>query len=123
VNALATSSDSASAPALAFREAVAVVGSQPKTAALLKVSQEAISKRIRKKQPAAAEWVLTLERESGVSRHALRPDIYPLDESGSHPLPSDVRSVPLIGRVGACERPPKLQGPARSGTQLGEPVR
>ncbi|MGI9335759.1 MAG: hypothetical protein ACR2RL_21645 [Gammaproteobacteria bacterium] len=36
-----------------------------------------------------AEWVLALEHVSGVSRHRLRPDIYPLGES-----PRSVRGAP-----------------------------
>jgi len=101
--------DSLLEPSQAFKEAVRKIGSQVKAATLLGVSQAAISKRIVNRQPAAAEWVLPLERETGVSRQALRPDLYP------HESPSTVRDIPLTGRIGS--------GNPISGLQLGEPAR
>jgi DNA-binding transcriptional regulator YdaS (Cro superfamily) len=35
------------------------------------------------KKGVAAEFVLTIERETGVSRSELRPDLYPLEKRGS----------------------------------------
>ena len=106
---LETSADSLLDPPQAFKEAVRKIGSQPKTAALLGVSQAAISKRIRKVQPAAAEWVLSLERASGIGRSQLRPDLYP------HEDPSTVLTLPVTGKIGSGNR--------ISGLQLGEPAR
>jgi len=51
------------------------VGSQNKLASMVGVTAQAISKWRRSKIP--AERVLDVERASGVSRHDLRPDLYP----------------------------------------------
>lgn len=41
------------------------------------VSQQVISYWIRNEKPVAAECVLRAEAKTGVSRHVLRPDLYP----------------------------------------------
>ena len=60
----------------ALKRAVESVGGQAKFARLIGVTAQAVS-----------QWdevpplrVLSVERVSGVSRHELRPDLYPLDE-------------------------------------------
>jgi DNA-binding transcriptional regulator YdaS (Cro superfamily) len=62
-------------PELALREAVAAVGGNAAMAAALGISR-----------PAVAQWdvcpplrVLQVEALSGVSRHRLRPDLYPTE--------------------------------------------
>lgn len=101
----------------ALREAVEYIGSQSATARLLGVTQAAISKRLQKKQPAAPRWVLTLERETGIPRWKLRPDIYPPGDpvlshaEGRSPRSTDRKAGPV---------PPYHRG---SGLSLGEPVR
>ena len=64
-------------PAAAFRKAVDVAGGQTATANLLGKRQPAISKRLKAGKPAEPEEVLPLEAATGVSKHDLRPDIYP----------------------------------------------
>ncbi|HEX8402258.1 MAG TPA: YdaS family helix-turn-helix protein [Allosphingosinicella sp.] len=106
-------------PAQAFREAVEMVGSQSATARLLGVSQASIWQRLSKRQPAAAQHVLTLERHTGISRHRLRPDLYPIHDSpagrtrdGSGASIAQPSGFP--GK-GPCDRSAKLH--------LGEPLR
>lgn len=67
-------------PAEAFAKAVEIAGGQAPTARIVEVTQGAIWQRLNAKKSAAAEWVLKLEAATGISRHDLRPDIYPRDE-------------------------------------------
>lgn len=76
---------------VAFREAVALVGSHTAFAKLIGQTQQAVSKRLKKGLPLQPEHVLTVEAATGVSRFALRPDIYGQDVPDvppSAPLPS-----------------------------------
>ena len=50
-------------------------------AALIGRTQGAISKMLRDERPLPAEHVLAVEEATGISRHDLRPDIYPRDET------------------------------------------
>ncbi|NUZ10024.1 helix-turn-helix domain-containing protein [Pseudoalteromonas sp. McH1-7] len=64
---------------IAIREAINVMGSQKKLAEAIGngITQQKISYWLMVgKVP--AEHVLNIERVSGVSRHELRPDIYPV---------------------------------------------
>lgn len=61
----------------AVLKATASVGSAVKLAKLLGIRSQAISQW--KRVP--AERVLEVERVTGVSRHELRPDIYPVPEA------------------------------------------
>lgn len=72
-----TAMESAMTPAAAFEEAVRLAGGQTPAAALLGKRQPAISKRLKKRQPAKPEEVLPLEAATGISKHVLRPDLYP----------------------------------------------
>lgn len=77
--------DSAITPAQALRRALAIVGTQAKLAAICKCGQPHISKLIRRNRPIPAEFVLRVEAATGVSRHDLRPDIYPVEAPGAPP--------------------------------------
>lgn len=66
-------------PADAFRFAVSCVGGQLKLAKLVGRTQSGISKRLAAGVPCWPEHVLAVEAATGVSRHDLRPDIYPRD--------------------------------------------
>lgn len=75
---------------VALRHAVALIGSQSATARTLGVSQTAVWKWLRKGQPLPAEHVLKVEQATGISRHDLRPDLYPREaapppHATSHP--------------------------------------
>jgi DNA-binding transcriptional regulator YdaS (Cro superfamily) len=75
---------------------------------LLGVSQPTVWAWLRKGKPLPAEYVLKVEAATGISRHQLRPDLYPPEEAA-------VRTIPTGGTPGSCERRGKLQ--------LGEPAR
>ncbi|WP_093310050.1 YdaS family helix-turn-helix protein [Sphingomonas jatrophae] len=64
-------------PAEAFEKAVRIADGQSAAGRLTGVSQSAIHQRLRAKKGCRAEDVLVLEENTGVSRHNLRPDIYP----------------------------------------------
>ena len=55
-------------------------------ARLLGLTQGAISKRLRKQQPLPAEHVVVVEAATGISRHELRPDIYPREPAPAPPV-------------------------------------
>lgn len=63
----------------AFRKALEIYKSQSAMANALGVDQTTISKRLISSKEVAAQWVLQIEKDTGVSRHDLRPDIYPRD--------------------------------------------
>lgn len=84
-------------PFEALESAVTRAGSQSAFARLCCVSQPAVWKWLQSGKRLPAEHVLTVERETGVSRHRLRPDIYPADPS-SVSLPAD----DTTGSVAAC---------------------
>lgn len=66
-------------PLDALCEAVERAGSQSAIARALGVAQPTVWKWLHKSKQLPAEYVLTAERLYGVSRHLLRPDIYPID--------------------------------------------
>ena len=65
---------------IAFREAVEAVGSQSAMGRLLGVSQAAVWRWIRGSKAVPPEHVLTIEAATGISKHKLRPDIYPIEQ-------------------------------------------
>lgn len=98
-------------------EAVDILVTQTATGRLLGVGQAAISKRIAKGQPAAAEWVPKLSDATGIPRHRFRPDLYLVEG----PVLNRVE-----GPIHAPDPPPPAPGRPRlrrDGLQLGEPVR
>ena len=78
-------------PSHALQRAIAKVGSQSALARLLGVSQAAVSKWVRNSKHLPAQHVLPVEDVTGISRHDLRPDLYPRDVG--FPVPS---APPLI---------------------------
>jgi|SRR5687768_2093402 DNA-binding transcriptional regulator YdaS (Cro superfamily) len=83
-------------PFEALQAAVAQAGSQSALARVCGVSQTAVWKWIQRGKRLPAELCLVVERETGVSKHLLRPDIYP-----SNPTPG---VVPNPTRKVACDR-------------------
>lgn len=61
----------------ALERAVQIAGSQQAFADLISVSQPTVSRILKQLRQLPAEHVLTVEQATGVSRHLLRPDIYP----------------------------------------------
>jgi DNA-binding transcriptional regulator YdaS (Cro superfamily) len=66
-------------PYEALLAAVEAAGSQSALARICGVGQPAVWKWIQSSKRVPAEHVLAIEAATGVSRHILRPDIYPVD--------------------------------------------
>lgn len=70
-------------------------------------TQGNISQLVRRGSLLPVRFVLAVEAATGVSRHALRPDIYPLSsQPNGHTAPSDLAADPAPV---ACDQTPKLQ--------------
>lgn len=61
----------------ALKLAVETIGTQQAFADLLEVSQPRVWRWLNQSKQLPAEFVLKIEAATGVSRHDLRPDIYP----------------------------------------------
>ncbi|WP_245892275.1 transcriptional regulator [Novosphingobium guangzhouense] len=59
--------------------AVEIAGSQSALARMAEVSSTAVWKWVQSSKRLPAEYVLRVEAATGVSRHHLRPDIYPVE--------------------------------------------
>ncbi|WJS98225.1 transcriptional regulator [Novosphingobium humi] len=66
-------------PFEALQAALERAGSQSALARLCGVSQPSVWKWLQSSKRLPGEHVLTVEAATGVSRHHLRPDLYPLD--------------------------------------------
>ncbi|WP_080572834.1 transcriptional regulator [Sphingobium yanoikuyae] len=60
------------------------LGSQSALARLCGVSQQSVSKWVLRNKLLPAEHVLAVEHATGISRHDLRPDIYPREHGSIH---------------------------------------
>lgn len=80
-------------------------GGQSALGRICKRSQPTVWKWLQSSKRLPAEHVLKVEAATGVSRHWLRPDIYP------HEIPSDPRSAP--------EEPDVVCGPILSARTMG----
>jgi len=78
----------------ALAEAVSVAGSQSELARLIRVSSTSVWRMLNRARRASAEYVLAIEAATGVSRHDLRPDLYPREdaagETGSDNSPEGI---------------------------------
>lgn len=63
----------------ALLAAIQILGGVSATARAVERSQPTVSGWVKNERPCPAEAVLALERASGVSRHKLRPDLYPAE--------------------------------------------
>jgi DNA-binding transcriptional regulator YdaS (Cro superfamily) len=66
-------------PFEALQEAVDALGGQSALARLCERSQPTVWKWLQSSKRLPAEHVLAVEAATGISRHLLRPDIYPAD--------------------------------------------
>ncbi|KTF10373.1 transcriptional regulator [Pseudoalteromonas sp. H103] len=64
----------------ALQKAIATLGGQVKLADAIQTSQQNVSNWLRTGK-VAPDKVIIIEKVTGVSRHELRPDIYPPEES------------------------------------------
>lgn len=72
-------------PYEALMAAVEQAGSQSALARLVGCSNTAVWKWVQSSKRMPAEFVLRAEQATGVSRHELRPDIYPVEVSHAPP--------------------------------------
>ena len=63
-----------------LERAVSIAGSETKLAEAIGTRQQYVN-RAKRKRLCPAEWVLPIERATGVSRHDLRPDLYPREDT------------------------------------------
>lgn len=84
-------------PFEALQAAVTRAGSQSALARVCGVSQTAVWKWIQSGKRLPAELCLVVERETGVSKHLLRPDIYPAEPT-NYAVPEQAVEI-------ACDRP------------------
>lgn len=89
-------------PFEALQAAVARAGSQSALARVCGVSQTAVWKWIQRGKRLPAELCLVVERETGVSKHSLRPDIYPLKPT-LNVVPDPTRNI-SCDRTGISHR-------------------
>jgi len=69
-----------STPLSALKRAIAKAGSQSELARICGVSQTAVWKWLHVIGAMPPQFVLKAEAATGVSRHSLRPDIYPVEQ-------------------------------------------
>lgn len=82
-------------PTEALIAAVSIAGGQSAFARLVGVSQTSVWRWIENRKLLPAEHVLCAEHGTGVSRHDLRPDLYPRDDT---PV---VQAVPPTAEAGS----------------------
>ncbi|MDP8995107.1 MAG: helix-turn-helix domain-containing protein [Pseudomonadota bacterium] len=85
---------------------------------LLGVTQAAVWRWLDKGLHLPAEHVLKVESATGISRHQLRPDLYPLADVEHSSLPAGRTTVGEGPLISDRDRRPKFQS-----RQLGDPVR
>lgn len=93
-------------PFEALKAAVSRAGSQTAFANFIGVKQSTVWKWLQCEKPLPAEYVLKTEQKTGVSRHLLRPDIYPVDLP---PFAPDAGFVTNPSGNGPCDRQMNLQ--------------
>jgi DNA-binding transcriptional regulator YdaS (Cro superfamily) len=91
-------------PFEALNDAVTRAGSQSAIARICGVSQTAVWKWLQSGKRLPAEYVLPVEAETGVSKHLLRPDIYPVDEQSSGSDDHIADEVTCEASAVACEQ-------------------
>jgi DNA-binding transcriptional regulator YdaS (Cro superfamily) len=64
-------------PHEAFRNAVRIAGGQAPLARIAGCTQGAVWQRLKAGKSISGTWVLKVEAATGVSKHDLRPDLYP----------------------------------------------
>jgi DNA-binding transcriptional regulator YdaS (Cro superfamily) len=101
-------------PFEAFELAVSRATGQSAFARVVGCTPGNISQLIRKRAVLPGRFVLAAEREFGVSRHLLRPDLYPHDAASPAPSPMGGVVTPAAPIV-ACDRSGILHSDAARG--------
>jgi DNA-binding transcriptional regulator YdaS (Cro superfamily) len=115
-------------PEQALVQAVNRIGGQSAMARLLDVRQSTVWEWLNGPKQLPAEHVLRVEATTRVSRHDLRPDLYPRGLQDDVPFCPDSDGVAALGELAtratpewplseaddgdACDRKPQLQRPA-----------
>lgn len=70
---------------IALKRAKALLGSEAAVAEVVGVKQPSVNYMLRTGRRVPAEWCIPLERATGgkITRHQLRPDLYPSDEAAT----------------------------------------
>lgn len=84
-------------PFEALERALIIAGSQTKLAEICGVGQPAVSKWFQSAKRLPHNYVLAVEGKTGVSRHLLRPDIYPPSVAATDLDPGD-ECGPILSR-------------------------
>ncbi|MEK9211357.1 transcriptional regulator [Sphingomonas sp. 2378] len=79
-------------PLEAIQAAVSILGGQAPTARVAHVTQPTVWRWVKGKARVSPHACIPIEDHSGVSRHDLRPDVFPRD-----PSPAAPSAPPLIG--------------------------
>lgn len=92
--------DTAPTPFEALQTAIRKAGSQSELARLCGVSQPAVWKWVQSSKRVSHDYALRVEEVTGVSRHHLRPDLYPST------LPASGVPIDLVEQADevACDR-------------------
>lgn len=83
----------------ALARAVRAAGSQSAFGRMIGRRQSTIAEWLKGAKPLPAEFVLAVEAGTGVSKHELRPDIFP-DETGHDAATAADRRRPATGEYG-----------------------
>lgn len=82
---------------IALKEAISRLKTQTALARLVGVAQPSVSDWVRRMGRLPAEHVLKVEQATGVSRHDLRPDIYPRDDAPPSSTPGPMHHPRSFG--------------------------
>jgi len=98
-------------PFEALQRALDCAGSQTRFALICGVRQPAVSKWLQSGKRLPADYVLAVEAATNVSRHLLRPDIYPVPNDAETQDPGEECGPILSGITNpvACDRKSKKQ--------------
>jgi len=109
--AIAPAGSEALSPFQALQLAVDLAGGQSAMGRICKKAQPTVWKWLQTSKRLPPEHVLAVEAETGVSRHILRPDIYPLSLPTEGIDPGEECGGILPGQPGlvACDRIVKMQ--------------
>lgn len=86
----------------AFHRAIQTVGGQSAFGRLIGRPQSTVWEWVDRRKQIPAEFVLKVEAATGISRHELRPDIYPLELTSGAPVPASAGEPLPVGRTPAC---------------------
>lgn len=86
-------------PFEALTKAIELAGGQRAAARICEISQTAVWKWLQSAKRLPAEHVLRVEAATGISRHLLRPDIYPRETPSLLPAAAIGEETPKCGPI------------------------